>query len=78
MDVKTILRIHPQQKTKVHEYLPLVFPISTISSYKSIENKHDVYRGNDCMKKFCKSLTDHTMEIIKFEINKRIEKMKLT
>ena len=23
--------------------------------FKSIENKHDVYRGNNCMKKFCES-----------------------
>ena len=26
--------------------------MSTISSLKTIENKHDVYRGKDCMKKF--------------------------
>ena len=27
--------------------------MSTMSSIKSIENKHGVYRGKDCMKKFC-------------------------
>ena len=39
----------------------------TISSFKSIENKHDVYRGKDCMKKFCESLRGHAMEIINFK-----------
>ena len=29
------------------------FSVSTKSSFRSIENKHDVYRGKDCMKKFC-------------------------
>ena len=30
--------------------------MSTISSFKSKENKHDAYRRKDCMKKFCESL----------------------
>ena len=30
--------------------------MSTISSFKSIENKHDVYRGKDCMKTVFESL----------------------
>ena len=38
--------------TKVGEYIPSGFSMSTISSFRSIENKHDVYRGKDCMKKF--------------------------
>ena len=29
--------------------------MSAISSFRSIENKHDVYIGKDCMKKFCES-----------------------
>ena len=47
--------------------------MSTISSCKSIEKKHDVYRGKDCMKKFCEFLREHTMKIISF----RKKKMKL-
>ena len=35
--------------TKVREYIPLVFSMSTISSFRSIQNKHDVYRGKNCM-----------------------------
>ena len=46
--------------------------MSTISSFKSIENKHDVCRGKDCMKKFCESLREHAMRII----NIKKEKMK--
>ena len=37
----------------------------TISSFKNIENKHDVYRGKDCRKKFCESLREHIIKIIK-------------
>ena len=38
--------------TKVSKHIPSGFPISTISSFRSTENKHDVYGGKDCMKKF--------------------------
>ena len=33
--------------TKVSEHIPSGFSMSTISSTKSIENKHDVHRGKD-------------------------------
>ena len=45
--------------------------MSTTSSFKSIENKHDVYRGKDCMKNFCESLRDHAMKIINFKKKKK-------
>ena len=32
-------------------------------SFQSIENKHDVYRGKDCKKKFNEPLTEYTMKI---------------
>ena len=38
--------------TKVREHIPSGFAMSTILSSKRIENKHDVYRGKDCMKKW--------------------------
>ena len=44
--------------------------MSTISSFKSIENNHDVYRGKDCIKTFCESLREHAVEIIKFKKKK--------
>ena len=51
---------------KEREHILLGFSISTISSFKSIKNRHDIYRGEDCMKKFCESLREHTMKIINF------------
>ena len=39
--------------TKVSKHVPSGFLMSIISSFRSIENKHDVYRGKDCMEKFC-------------------------
>ena len=38
--------------------------MSTISSFRSIENKRDVYTGKDCLKKFCESLRENAMKII--------------
>ena len=33
--------------TKLSEHIPSGFSMSTISSTKSVENKHDVHRGKD-------------------------------
>ena len=54
--------------TKISEHIPSGFSISTISSFKSI--KHNVYRGKDCMKKFCEFLREHAMKIINFKKKK--------
>ena len=35
-----------------------------------IRNKHDVNRGEDCMRKVCESLRDHAMKMNNFEIKK--------
>ena len=43
------------------------FSMSTISSFKNIEDKHNVYRGKDCMKKFCESFREDTIKIIIFK-----------
>ena len=50
--------------TKVSEHIPSGCSMPTISSFKSIENKHDVFRVKDCMKKFCNSLKKHAVKII--------------
>ena len=42
--------------TKVSEHILSRFSMSTISSFRSIEDQHDLYRGKDCMKKFCELL----------------------
>ena len=38
--------------TKVSEHIPSGFSMSSVSSFRSIENENDVYRGKDCMKTF--------------------------
>ena len=60
--------------TKVSKHIPSGFSMSTISSFRSIENKHDVYRGKDCMKKFCESLKEHAMKMINFLKNEVFNK----
>ena len=54
----------------VGEHIPSGFPISAISSFKSIENKHNIHRRKDCMKKFCESLREQTMELINIKRKK--------
>ena len=36
----------------------------TIFSFRSLENKHDVYRGKDCIKRFSEFLRENAMKII--------------
>ena len=57
------------------EYIPSGFSMPVISSFRSIENKHDVYRGKDCMKTFCEFLREHITKIINFM--KKIKKINI-
>ena len=57
--------------TKVSELIPSSFSMSTISSFRSIANKYDVYRGKDCMKKCCQFFREHTMKKINFKKKKK-------
>ena len=50
--------------TNVSKHIPSGFSMSAISSFRSIENKNDVYRGKDFMEKFCGSLREHAMKIL--------------
>ena len=51
--------------TKVGDYIPPGFSMYTISSFKIIENKHDVYRGKHCMKRLCEFLREHAINFKK-------------
>ena len=55
--------------TKASKHIPSGISIFT-SSFRSIENKHDVNRGKDWMKTFCKFLRELTMKIINFKKKK--------
>ena len=49
--------------------------------FDHIENKHSLYCGEDCMKKFCSSLREHGTNIINFDKKKKIlltKKAKIT
>ena len=46
----------------VGEHTPSGLFMSTI--FEDIENKHDVYQGNDCMKTFSESLKEQAKNII--------------
>ena len=46
--------------TKVREHIPPGFSMPAITPFRSIDNKHDVYRGEYCMKKFCKFLREQS------------------
>ena len=51
----------------VSEHIPSGFSLYTISSFRSIENKHDMYRGKDCIKKFCELSRENAINIINFK-----------
>ena len=44
--------------------------MSTIWAFDNIENKHTLYCGEDCMKKFCTSLRENAANAINFEKKK--------
>ena len=58
--------------TKIGIHIPCEYLMSMIWTFDGIENKHDVYKGKDCMKKFYESLREHTIKIIKFEKKRMI------
>ena len=45
--------------TKTDEHIPCGHSSSTNLGFDQIETKHTLYRGKDCMKKFCDSLKEH-------------------
>ena len=58
--------------TKINKHTPSGYSIFTNSSFDESKNKISYYRGNDCMKKFCKDLREHSTKIINYEKKKMI------
>ena len=56
--------------TKINEYFPSSFSKSIISAFRSIKDKYNVHRGNDCMKKICEFSRGHAIKIINFKKKK--------
>ena len=50
--------------TKASEHIASGHSRSTIGTFDDIENNHDVYIGEACMKKFYEYLREHAMKII--------------
>ena len=48
--------------------------MSTMWAFDNMENKHTLYCGEECMKKFCTSLREHAKNIIDFEKKKILSK----
>ena len=56
--------------TEINKHTPLGYSIFTSCSFDESKNKINYYRGDDCMKKFCKDLREHAMKIINYEKKK--------
>ena len=60
-----LIKQHPCQNNPNESYTggkamhePSGYALSLISSFDSRKNKHSVYRGRDCIKKFCSNLKE--------------------
>ena len=53
--------------TKIHQHIPSGYSIYTSCSFDKSNNKLSYYRGQDCMRRFCKDLKDHATKIIDFK-----------
>ena len=53
--------------TKINQHIPSGYSIYTNCSFDKSNNKLSYYRGEDCMKRFCKDLKDHVTKIIDFK-----------
>ena len=58
--------------TKIGEHIPCGYSMPTIWGFDRIEDKHPLYCGKDCMKKFCTSLREHAKNITDFETKKML------
>ena len=52
---------------KLNEHTPSGFSLFTHCSFDTTKNKLDYYRGEDCMKVFCKVLREHAKRIMYWE-----------
>ena len=58
--------------TKINKHTPSGYSIFTHCSFDESKNKINYSRGDDCMKKFCKDLREHSTKIINYEKKKMI------
>ena len=53
--------------TEINKRTPSGYSLFTNCSFDKTKNKLDYYRGDDCMKKFCKDLREHATKIINYK-----------
>ena len=53
--------------TEINKHTPSGYSLFTHCSFDETKNKLYYYRGEDCMKKFCKDLREHATKIINYE-----------
>ena len=58
--------------TEINKHMPSGYSLFTHCSFDKTKNKLDYYRGEDCMKTFCKDLREHATKIINYEKKKMI------
>ena len=56
-----------ESTTKINHHTPSGYSIFTHCSFDKSKNKLNYYRGEDCMKRFCKDLKKHATKIINCE-----------
>ena len=56
-----------KSSTTKGEHIPYRYLKSTIWAFENIENKHILYHGKVCTKRFCTSLRKHATNVINFE-----------
>ena len=71
MDLQTIFADKVLQQ-KVGEHIVCGCSMSVIWKFDRIENKHTLYRRNNCMRNFYESLREYTKNITNFEKNKNV------
>ena len=58
--------------TKINKHTPSGYSVFTYCPFDESKNKLNCYRGDDCMKKFCKDLRENSTKIINYEKKKMI------
>ena len=64
--------LNKSSTTKINKHTPSGYSIFTHCSFDKSKNKLNYFRGDDCMKKFCKGLREHSTKIINYEKKKMI------
>ena len=47
--------------------------MSTLWDIDNLEDRHTLYHGENCMKKFCTSLIEHAVNVTSFEKKKMLQ-----